>query len=619
MFSYPNAHITGHKAVFQQALLCHRQGRVNDAERLYRQILQAQATHAEAAAGLFSILSPAMRYADMEALAKQLLERAPRFGLAWKALSLALLQQGKDALHVSEMAAKYLPDDANAHDNLGLALKRAGRLEEAVASFRRAIKFQPRHAGVHINLANTLHQCGNARQALDSYRNALELDPRSAIGFNNMGNALRDLGQLAEAEASFRRAIALAPDFVEAHNNLGRVLKDMKRFVEAEASMQRALTYKPDFAFAHYNLACLYYDQGHLDDAHRSNLRALSYKPGNFNYRIAHAVFTLPVVPADFDDVIDAPVRFRQALDELERWRGEAGRGQARVADESTLPMPFYLAYRYGNHLEPLSRFGDLFADAVMLPREAPPRDKIRIAVVSANLRRHSVWDVIIHGWLLHLDRTRFEVVLYCLGQVHDEQTERARELADLWHDATDATTVAGWMRKLADDRPDVIFYPEIGMDAMTYGLASRRLAPLQVASWGHPITSGLPTIDLYFSGQLLETPLADTHYREELVRLPGTGCCTVPIEWQPQTLGDIATLLASRPGVRYVIAQTPFKIDPQDDALFPAIAAEVGECTFILFAQEQFAWATDRMVERMRQAFRERDLDPQRYLLVLP
>ena len=209
--------------------------------------------------------------------------------------------------------------------------------------------------------------------------------------------------------------------------------------------------------------------------------------------------------------------------------------------------------------------------------------------------------------------------MLYCLGQVHDEQTERARELADLWRDATDATTVAGWMRKLADDRPDVIFYPEIGMDAMTYGLASRRLAPLQVASWGHPITSGLPTIDLYFSGQLLEAPLADTHYREELVRLPGTGCCTVPIEWQPQPLGDMAILLASRPGVRYVIAQTPFKIDPQDDALFPAIAATVGECTFILFAQEQFAWATDRMVERMGRAFRERDLDPQRYLLVLP
>jgi len=95
-------------------------------------------------------------------------------------------------------------------------------------------------------------------------------------------------------------------------------------------------------------------------------------------------------------------------------------------------------------------------------------------------------------------------------------------------------------------------------MDSMTLRLAAHRLAPLQVASWGHPITTGLPTIDLYFSGEMLEAPDADTHYRERLVRLPGTGCCTTPIKLTPDALPELAAELAKRRGTRFVIARRP-------------------------------------------------------------
>ena len=68
------------------------------------------------------------------------------------------------------------------------------------------------------------------------------------------------------------------------------------------------------------------------------------------------------------------------------------------------------------------------------------------------------------------------------------------------------------------------MFYPEVGMDPATCALAALRLAPLQIASWGHPVTTGLPTIDLFVSGELLEGPGAERHYHEKLIRLPGTG-----------------------------------------------------------------------------------------------
>ena len=239
--------------------------------------------------------------------------------------------------------------------------------------------------------------------------------------------------------------------------------------------------------------------------------------------------------------------------------------------------------------------------------------------MVSNHFRRHSVWDIVLRGILTNLDRTRFEVILFNMSQVEDDETKFARSRCDMWRDTNTVSGFNGWMDAMVADRPDVIFYPEIGMDTMTLRLAARRLAPLQVASWGHPITTGLPTIDLFFSGEMLEAPDADAHYRERLVRLPGTGCCTTPLQLDPEAIPEIEQKLAGRLGVRFVIAQTPFKFDPADDALFADIAAAAGKCTFILLNDPQFSWATEPLIDRLNQAFRARNLDPEQYLLVVP
>jgi predicted O-linked N-acetylglucosamine transferase (SPINDLY family) len=76
---------------------------------------------------------------------------------------------------------------------------------------------------------------------------------------------------------------------------------------------------------------------------------------------------------------------------------------------------------------------------------------------------------------------------------------------------------------------------------------------------------------------------------------------------------------LDKRRGTRFVIAQTPFKFDPADDALFADIAAAVGECTFILFDLPKFSWAMERLMARLKRTLRERGLDPENHLLVIP
>jgi predicted O-linked N-acetylglucosamine transferase (SPINDLY family) len=110
----------------------------------------------------------------------------------------------------------------------------------------------------------------------------------------------------------------------------------------------------------------------------------------------------------------------------------------------------------------------------------------------------------------------------------------------------------------------------------------------------------------------------ADTHYRERLVTLPGTGCCTTPIEVIAE-IPDMVEERTLRRGVLFVIPQVSLKFDPADDTLYANIAAAVGESTFILLRDPKFPWATDLVIARLNQAFREHGLLPEHHLMVIP
>jgi protein O-GlcNAc transferase len=524
------------------------------------------------------------------------------------------------ALNAFSTAIKHKPDYAGAYYNIGNALLGNRQFDEAVTNYRRALEIQPDYAEVHCSLGVALKELGQLDDAVACFQRALKIKPDLIEAHFNLGLALQGLGKREGAVASFRRTVELRPDFAEAYSNLGFVLLDIGQHEEAVASYRRALEIKPDLAVAHNNLGAALKEQGKLNEAEASYRRALEIEPNNAIYRVAH-MFISPTAPQTVADAIAVPGNFDQSLQNLSDWMLSAAEQREHIADALSLQPAFYLAYREGNHVARLSRFGDMLITSsphTMFKPVLKPA-KLKLLVVSNHFRRHSVWDVILRGILVNLDRSRFEVILYNLGHWEDEETKLAQSLSDVWRDSRTISDLNGWLAALSEDQPDAIFYPEIGMDHMTLRLAAHRLAPLQVASWGHPITTGLPTIDLYFSGDMFEPPDADTHYRERLVRLPGTGCCTMPIELAPEKLLQLETDLAMRRGTRFVIAQTPFKFDPADDALFASIAAAVGECTFILFNLPNFSWATEQLIVRLNRAFRERNLDPGKHLLVIP
>jgi predicted O-linked N-acetylglucosamine transferase (SPINDLY family) len=161
-----------------------------------------------------------------------------------------------------------------------------------------------------------------------------------------------------------------------------------------------------------------------------------------------------------------------------------------------------------------------------------------------------------------------------------------------------------------------VLIYPEIGMDQKTVQLACMRLAPVQIAAWGHPVTSGLPTIDYFLSAQALEPAGACAHYTEQLVALPNLG-----VYYEPP-VAVASTEPTSRAGAQttpvLLCAGTPFKYAPEHDRVLVDIARRLGPCQFHFFQHADGALSR-RLLQRLGSAFIAAGLDPAAHLVLRP
>jgi tetratricopeptide (TPR) repeat protein len=208
---------------FAVATALREQGRLSEAERIYRAVLRLDPDHFE----------------------------------SLHALGIICIQRDvpQDALPLIERALLLHPNSAEAHNNRGIALAKLGRNEEAVAQYDRAVALAPDFAAAHSNAANALAASGRTEEAVARFATALGLAPDRSDTHNDLGVALATLGRHAEAVAHFEQAAALQPDFAAAHNNLGNALVELDRSKEAIAPFERALVIQPDFAQAELNLA----------------------------------------------------------------------------------------------------------------------------------------------------------------------------------------------------------------------------------------------------------------------------------------------------------------------------------------------------------------------------
>jgi tetratricopeptide (TPR) repeat protein len=275
--------------------------------------------------GALVALLNAGQYAALEAEALKLLERRPESGSAWQLLAVALSKQGKDALHALAAAAQRLPDDAVAQLNLGNAMARLGRLDEAQPHFDRALAIRPEFAEAHNNLGDLMLQRGRFDEAALHCRRALEIRPDYAEAYHTLGNVLLKLARVDDAILSLQRAVAISADFAEAHVSLGHALRSIGRLDEAVAGYRAALRLKPDFVAAHIALGTALRLQRRGAESQASCDNALKIKPDS-----AAALAVLADLHADDGRFTEAEQLFQRIIS-IDPESGEALSGLARL------------------------------------------------------------------------------------------------------------------------------------------------------------------------------------------------------------------------------------------------------------------------------------------------
>jgi len=610
------------RELFTTALQHHRAGRLLEAEALYRQILATETEHPDS----LHMLGVIAQQSGRPQLAIELIRRAIAHNGAVPAFhnnlgnAYVATEKWLEAETCFRRALEWKPDYAEAHFNLGTALRSQGKLDDAVASYKLALRHRPHHAETCLNLGNALQAQGKLEEAVDACRQAISLKPNLASAHNNLGNLYAAQERFDAALGAYARAIELKPNFAEAYHNRGLAALRLGRPDEAVAACQQAVAFKPDYVAAHVILAHALRDIGRKEEAELAYQRAVALDPDCGEARLGWTVAAIPLVPDGVADASQTTEQFVARLNSLAQWSRANLRKLGEVVGSV---QPFYLAYRPEDVTTALSKYGDLVcaeAAAYWKPTAASHadasarRDRIRVAVVTGQIKRHPVWDVITRGLIQHLDRERFEIFLFHTGAGANEDTA--------WAGAQVANFVQGpkptrqWLAEIAAAEPEAILYPEVGMDAVTCTLAALRLAPLQIASWGHPVTTGLPTIDWFVSGELLEGSQAQQHYREKLITLPGTGVCTEFGADRREPWGGPAR---NEGVVRFALCQQPLKFDPCDDGLLARVAKGAGRCEFWLATPANMPWSARKLRARLAAAFRAEGLDPDSHLREVP
>ena len=470
----------------------HREGRLNEAEVIYRQILARRPDHTDALLALGALRLQAGARAEAIALFSEVIASRPNEPWTYLTVGQVLHVHGAldDAARLYGHALELFPASDEICYRLGHVERARNHLQAAIGCFQRAIHLRPQFPEARSNLGLSLEEAGRSDDAVRELQQAIRLDGTRPEDYYNLAISLTTLARLDEASTAYRRAIALDPDFAEAHNNLGAVAKALGQLDDAAASFQAALRIRPTLAATQSNLAGVYEWQAQHDEALASHRRAMDMAPespgthGNY-------LFTLLFHPG-----YDAAM-LREAHDEWNR--------------------------RHARSLRPL--------DAAYANDRAPER-RLRVGYVCGVFRDHVLGRYLMPLLREH-DRSVLDVICYSNNRINDAITEEFRRMAAEWREigAMSDDAVAQLIRR---DAVDILVDTTLHMEGNRLLVFARKPAPVQVTFAGYPGSTGLETIDYRLTDVHLDPAGADASYVERSWRLPDTFWCYDPLGANP-------------------------------------------------------------------------------------
>ena len=613
----------------QSALALHQQGRLDQAEAIYREILRQEPRHFDALQLLATIAAQRGNFSA--------------------------------AVPLFDQALAIDPDHGGLLVNRGVALQELGRLEEALASYERALALTPGDPGVLNNRGNVLRYLKRPEEALASYEHALRCLADYPDALNNRGIALQDLGRFAEALASYDRALALEPDHAEAHNNRGIALHKLDRIGEALASYERAIAIRPGYAEALYNRGNALRAQRLSEAALASYDLALAARPG-YAAALADRANTLADLKrlhealASYDLALAAEPRNAQVLNnrgivlqDLKRydealasftraleitpqaeflfgtwlnakmqicdWSAvpdavSALSGKVARGDKATHPF-FFLALSASAALQQQAaqtwaRHRHPARPLAPAPGARTGGERIRVGYFSADFRTHPVGLATAELFETH-DRSRFEITAFSLrpAAADDAVRQRIARAFDAFIEVdrrSDAEVVALARQRGIDIAVDLGGFTT---DSRT-DLFALRVAPLQVGFLGYPGTMGAPYMDYLVADATIVPQAYRQYYSEKIACLPSfqPGDSTRP---PGEDAPARAALGLPQTGCVFCCFNNVYKITP---GVFDGWARILGKVPgSVLWLRSGNDWAT----RNLQQEAAARGIDPQR------
>jgi protein O-GlcNAc transferase len=492
--------------VIEQGLMLHRQGRLAEAEAIYRAVLAREPNRFEPKYLIAHLKYQQGMTTEAHVLLVEVLAKYPQSIEAWTLQSGVLMQLDRieEALSACEQALRLNPGNAEAHHNRAILLARLNRNDEALEAFDRALTIQPDFLSAHFNRANLLAGMRRYEEAISAYDAIVANAPRHVDTINNRGNALAALGRSEEALACFERALSIDANHLNALNNRGISLQERGRLADALASFEKALAVNPSSIEALFNRGNTLILLGQFKDACDSLERVLALAPGH-----AGALTALANARARMCD-----------------WSGaEALLGAVRDAADRGGIHPFTLLTL---DLEPAQHLGctrryvqEQLAHPAPLPASLRnPHSRIKVAYLSSDFRDHPVSYLTARLFELH-DRSAFEVHAISFG-ADDNSALRARIVAAVehFHDVR-AMSDRAVATLMAQQEIDIAIDLNGHTTGARPGILTLRPCPIQVSYLGFAGTSGTDFLDYILVDRIVVPMEEQPFYSEKLVELP--------------------------------------------------------------------------------------------------
>lgn len=507
----------------------------------------------------------------------------------WHRFANALTATGeaRASLAIYQQLLQHYPEHAQLWMHLGNARLALGHLDSALTAFDKSLSLEPGSGLLHYNRARALHAQGRYEESENTVRRSLALDNTLPAAWSLLGSVLQRRGRPEDAQPAFETGLKLDPDDALIWNNLGTCLQAQYQAEAADAAYRQAMTHMPELWEARLNLAHLQRERGHSAEALALMAGLLPAEP-LLSYQMA---FVLPVIQ---DSSLDQPEwhrRFQQALDVLEAEPMAIEDPIAQVGH-----LPFYLPYLGVNERPLLEQLGRIFTKACPIlnwraPQISKPRapGPWRIGLLSGYFYQHTVNHLF--GYLVpELRRQGLNVTALYSGRRQDAFTNRVAAEADAFvHLSGDLFQAR---QQIAAQGLDLILSLDIGMDLLTYFLAFSRLAPIQMLTWGHPLTTGLDTQDLFLTSPGLAGPDGQQYYSERLHELPGFFAHWAP---PPQTESpeQLRESFGLPSGSLYLCPQSLYKLHPGYDELLAGILEQDPDGRLVMLEGMYPEWRT--------------------------